>query len=219
MIHSMSDLDIAIHNREMSWPPHREKSADGCHRIATTNGLPSKVHDVRTLQGDCSLRFVDYDPYDDCYSRGSSAGLSCGLDADEGVGGHGVRLKEGVLGWSPSPASAALRYPIMGTSRTMSVYGTLGVSLPPSPFFRRTRPYCSIVFRVRDRFDFARPESSASSVIDPGRASAISSRRARFRSERTRAKLSMEVNHTFGSPRLGCRSPRAIAVVRSFIAS
>ncbi len=63
----MSDLDIAIHNREASWPPHFEKSADGCHRIATANGLPSKMHDVRTLQGDCSLcgKLVDTgEPYE-----------------------------------------------------------------------------------------------------------------------------------------------------------
>lgn len=53
-IHSMSDLDIAVQNREVDWPPHCEKSEDGRHRIANVTGRPSEVHEGWTLQGKCS---------------------------------------------------------------------------------------------------------------------------------------------------------------------
>ena len=54
-IHSMTDLDIALHNREIEWPPHCSKSPDGRHRIAKLSGRPSTVFDSWTLQGNCSL--------------------------------------------------------------------------------------------------------------------------------------------------------------------
>jgi hypothetical protein len=66
-IHSMKDLDIAIHNREVSWPPRCRNSQDGRHRIAKLSGRPSTVFDGWTLQGDCSLcgELVDTgDPYE-----------------------------------------------------------------------------------------------------------------------------------------------------------
>ena len=44
-------------------------------------------------------------------------------------------------------------------------------------------------------------------------------RSSRLRCESTFAKLSIEVNHTVGSPRVGLCSPRVIAIVRAFIRS
>jgi len=54
-IHSMSDLDIALHNREVEWPARCSRSSDGRHRIAKLSGRPSTVFDGWTLQGTCSL--------------------------------------------------------------------------------------------------------------------------------------------------------------------
>ena len=51
----MSDLDVAIHNREMEWPPGCSKSPDGRHRIAKLSGRPSAVFDGWTLQDNCGL--------------------------------------------------------------------------------------------------------------------------------------------------------------------
>lgn len=66
-IRSMSDLDIALHNREIGWPPTCEKAPDGRHRIAKVRGKPSAVFEGWTLQGVCSLceQLVDTgEPYD-----------------------------------------------------------------------------------------------------------------------------------------------------------
>ena len=52
---SFKDLDIAIQNREVSWPPYCRRSDDGRHRIARLGGRPSTVFDGWTLQGTCSL--------------------------------------------------------------------------------------------------------------------------------------------------------------------
>ena len=52
---SSSDLDIAIQNREVSWPPRCRSSEDGRHRIAKLSGRPSTVFDGWTLQGTCGL--------------------------------------------------------------------------------------------------------------------------------------------------------------------
>jgi hypothetical protein len=43
--------------------------------------------------------------------------------------------------------------------------------------------------------------------------------KARLRADGTLAKLSAEVNQTFGSPAAGLYSPRAIVSVRAFICS
>jgi hypothetical protein len=56
-----------------------------------------------------------------------------------------------------------------------------------------------MVFSVRDKFDFFRPVNSARRVSDSGVDSAMIPSRARLRSDRTLAKLSADVNHTFGS--------------------
>jgi hypothetical protein len=66
-IRSMSDLDIALHNREVMWPVHCEKAADGRHRIAKVKPKPSEVHEGWTYQGVCGLcgELVDTgEPYD-----------------------------------------------------------------------------------------------------------------------------------------------------------
>lgn len=54
-IRSMSDLHIALHNREVMWPPRCAKAADGIHRIAMVSPKPSDVHDGWTYQGVCGL--------------------------------------------------------------------------------------------------------------------------------------------------------------------
>jgi hypothetical protein len=54
-INSMSDLDIALHNREIEWPPRCGTSVDGRHRIAKLSGKPSAVFGGWTLQGECGL--------------------------------------------------------------------------------------------------------------------------------------------------------------------
>ena len=54
-IGSSSNLDIAIQNREVSWPPRCRSSEDGQHRIARLSGRPSTVFEGWTLQGTCSL--------------------------------------------------------------------------------------------------------------------------------------------------------------------
>ena len=66
-IRSSSDLDIAIQNREVSWPLRCRSSEDGRHRIAKLSGRPSTVFDGWTLQGTCSLcgQLVDTgEPYE-----------------------------------------------------------------------------------------------------------------------------------------------------------
>jgi len=65
-IHSMSDLDIALQNREVSWPPYCEKAPDGKHRIPKVTPKPSQHFEGWTYQGECSLcgQLVDTgDPY------------------------------------------------------------------------------------------------------------------------------------------------------------
>ena len=54
-IRSMSDLDIALHNREVMWPLVCEKAADGIHRIGMVKPMPSKIHEGWTYQGVCGL--------------------------------------------------------------------------------------------------------------------------------------------------------------------
>src|SRR5438445_6185107 len=81
------------------------------------------------------------------------------------------------------------------------------------------KPYRSMVFRVRERFDFFRPVISVRRVSDSGLDSAMIPSRARLRSDRTLVKLSVKVNHTFGSPAAGLYLPLAIAIVRAFICS
>ena len=54
-IRSMKDMDIALHNREIMWPPHCAKAADSMHRIARVTPKRSEVHDGWTYQGICGL--------------------------------------------------------------------------------------------------------------------------------------------------------------------
>ncbi|WPZ34523.1 Fic family protein [Thalassobaculum sp. OXR-137] len=54
-IRSMSDLDIALRNREIMWPPHCTKARDGNHRIAKVTPRRSTVHEGWTYQGVCGL--------------------------------------------------------------------------------------------------------------------------------------------------------------------
>ncbi len=54
-IHSMSDLDIALQNREVGWPPTCSKADDGRHRIPHVAPAPSDVFDGWTDQGVCGL--------------------------------------------------------------------------------------------------------------------------------------------------------------------
>ena len=66
-IRSMKDLDIALHNREVGWPPRCEKASDGRHRIAKVIPKPSEVFEGWTYQGVCGLcrELVDTgEPYD-----------------------------------------------------------------------------------------------------------------------------------------------------------
>ena len=75
---------------------------------------------------------------------------------------------------------------------------------------RLTNPYRSIVRNVRDRFETFRPVRSASSCNDPGCVSTIVASNARFRCDRTRAKLSVDGNQTFGSSALGTTDREAV---------
>ena len=75
--------------------------------------------------------------------------------------------------------------------------------MPRLPRRSSTSPYCDIVFSVRDRFDLLRPAISASSVSERGFSRAINSKRRRLCSDSNFAKLSSEVNHTFGSSLAG----------------
>lgn len=66
-IQSMSDLDIALQNREVGWPPICSKSEDGRHRIPGVAPGPSEHFEGWTYQGVCGLcgELVDTgDPYD-----------------------------------------------------------------------------------------------------------------------------------------------------------
>ena len=66
-IRSMKDLHIALHNREVAWPPRCEKGSDGRHRIAKVAPKRSEVHEGWTYQGVCGLcgEMVDTgEPYD-----------------------------------------------------------------------------------------------------------------------------------------------------------
>ena len=76
-----------------------------------------------------------------------------------------------------------------------------------------------MVFNVRDRFDFARPLIRVGSSSEPGASSAMIRRSSRLPFDRTLAKDSVEVNHTFGSPAAMRRWPDAAAMVRAFISS
>jgi hypothetical protein len=76
-----------------------------------------------------------------------------------------------------------------------------------------------MVLNVRDKLDFFRPVNSASRARDSGAAAAMICNIARFGPESIRAKLSAELNQTFGSFALGLYCPRAIAMVRAFISS
>jgi hypothetical protein len=54
-IRSMSDLDIALQNREAMWPLHCERAEDGRHRIGKVTPKPSDIHEGWTYQGVCGL--------------------------------------------------------------------------------------------------------------------------------------------------------------------
>jgi hypothetical protein len=54
---------------------------------------------------------------------------------------------------------------------------------------------------------------------ETGCVDAIVASRARFLFDKTFAKLSVEVNHTLGSPGFGLSLPRAITIVRAFMSS
>src|SRR5215212_9481881 len=76
-----------------------------------------------------------------------------------------------------------------------------------------------MVLSVRERFDTSRPVRSARACRDCGRASRIRARSARFLFESTFPRLSADGNQIFGSSLAGFTSPRAIAMLRAFIAS
>ena len=106
-----------------------------------------------------------------------------------------------------------------GSVNEIRWYGTRGITDPRAPRLSWTKPYRSMVFSVRERFDFFRPVSSAKRASDSGVDSAMTPSRARLRSDKTLAKLSDDLNQTFGSSVAGLYSPRAIANVRAFICS
>lgn len=54
-IRSTRDLIIALHNREIMWPSHCSKAADGIHRVAKVAPRPSEMHEGWTYQGVCGL--------------------------------------------------------------------------------------------------------------------------------------------------------------------
>ena len=56
-----------------------------------------------------------------------------------------------------------------------------------------------MLFSVRDRLDFARPDKVSNSARDFGCCSMMRSSNRRFLSDSTRARLSIDVNHSFGS--------------------
>lgn len=65
-VRSMSDLDIALQNREAMWPLRCEKAEDGRHRIGKVTPKRSEIHEGWTYQGVCGLcgELVDTgDPY------------------------------------------------------------------------------------------------------------------------------------------------------------
>src|SRR2546422_4176429 len=74
-----------------------------------------------------------------------------------------------------------------------------------------------MVRRVRDRFEVFRPVLLAKSCRHSGCVATITSSNARFLLDRILAKLSGDVNQTFGSVARGFNSPRAMASVRAFI--
>ena len=86
--------------------------------------------------------------------------------------------------------------------------GDRGIKAPRLPCFNSTKPYCDMVFRVRDRFDSWRPESSANSVSDAGCSREMSDGSSRIRLDSTLASVSKDVNHTFASTLTGLCSPR-----------
>lgn len=51
----MKELDVALHSREIGWPPTCDKSDDGRHRIPNLAPGPSNVFDGWTYQGVCGL--------------------------------------------------------------------------------------------------------------------------------------------------------------------
>src|ERR1035441_2082282 len=102
-----------------------------------------------------------------------------------------------------------------GSVNEIRWYGTRGISEPRAPRLSLTKPYRSMVFSVRERFDFFRPVSSARRASDSGADSAMIPSRARLRSDKTLAKLSADLNHTFGSSAAGLYFPLAISNVRA----
>lgn len=54
-VRSMSDLDIALQNRETMWPLRCEKAEDGRHRLGKVTPKRSEVHEGWTYQGVCGL--------------------------------------------------------------------------------------------------------------------------------------------------------------------
>jgi hypothetical protein len=66
-VRSTKDLDIALQNREMPYPPYCEKSPDKRHRIAKLVPMPSDHFEGWTYQGVCSRCGRDVDtgePYE-----------------------------------------------------------------------------------------------------------------------------------------------------------
>lgn len=94
----------------------------------------------------------------------------------------------------------------------------MGDKLAALPFSSSTKPYRCIVRGVRLGFDFACPDIVSNSAIVAGFSLTIISRRARFRSDKTFAKLSMDVNQILGSSILGLSCLRVIDMVHRLIA-
>ncbi len=139
---------------------------------------------------------------------------ACGNDSDSGRRAHigGVpssQLVSRLIRWCrPRKRILASNHPLRalavsrfqsktrtkGNSQSDSGIGNTGNNRAALPLRRWTKPYLSIVLSVRKRLDLARPESSASSAKESGCVSAMRARRARLRSERTLANVSIDVN-------------------------
>ena len=65
-VRSMKDLDIALQNKELPYPPYCEKSADKRHRIAKLILKPSDHFEGWTYQGVCARCGKDVDTGEPC---------------------------------------------------------------------------------------------------------------------------------------------------------
>ena len=123
--------------------------------------------------------------------------------------------------WRLSAADHAASRPGFdnGSVNEIRWYGTRGMIEPRAPRLSWTKPYRSMVFSVRERFDFCRPVSSARRASDSGVGFGDDPKQGTIAVGQNPSEALSGLNQTFGSPPPACIRLGQSPSVRAFICS